>query len=171
MIKNGWQFGFCSSYSCRNTQASSKAGSRPRVYIVGGWHTVYVLAALDPAVVLSSLLTAVLTKIDYCCSPKIDTEDRLLLLTEDRLLLLTEDRLLLLTEDRLLLLTEDRLLLLTEDRLLLLIEDRLLLLTRPPADLCQVSKPQKLLEEYQTLSLVRGWGLGSRLTIQVYIAS
>ena len=31
-----------------------------------------------------------------------------------------------------------------------------LLLMRPSADLCQVSKPQKLLEEYQTLSLMSG---------------
>ena len=33
---------------------------------------------------------------------------------------------------------------------------------RPSADLCQVSKPQKLLEEYQTLLLVRVGGVWAR---------
>ena len=35
-------------------------------------------------------------------------------------------------------------------------------LRRPSADLCQVSKPQKLLEEYQTLLLVRVGGVWAR---------
>ena len=47
MIKNGgnlcYKLDFAAATSCRDTQASSKVGSRARVgsaYIVGGWHTV-----------------------------------------------------------------------------------------------------------------------------------
>ena len=47
MIKNGgnlcYKLDFAAATSCRDTQASSKAGSRARVgsaYIVGGWRTV-----------------------------------------------------------------------------------------------------------------------------------
>ena len=47
MIKNGgnlcYKLDFAAVNSCRDTQASSKAGSRARVgsaYIVGGWRTV-----------------------------------------------------------------------------------------------------------------------------------
>ena len=46
MIKNGgnlcYKLDFAAATSCRDTQASSKAGSRARVgsaYIVGGWRT------------------------------------------------------------------------------------------------------------------------------------
>ena len=47
MIKNGgnlcYKLDFAAATSCRDTQASSKAGSRARLgsaYIVGGWRTV-----------------------------------------------------------------------------------------------------------------------------------
>ena len=96
MIKNGgnlcYKLDFAAATSCRDTQASSKAGSRARVgsaYIVGGWRIVSLKwcltlhqlhsSAKDPRQgnhcsgankTPSSLLTAVLTKIssENCCS-------------------------------------------------------------------------------------------------------
>ena len=88
MIKNGgnlcYKLDFAAATSCRDTQASSKVGSRARVgsaYIVGGWHTVSLKLCLtlhqlhspakDPRQgnpccgankTPSSLLTAVLTE-------------------------------------------------------------------------------------------------------------
>ena len=56
MIKNGgnlcYKLDFAAATSCRDTQASSKAGIRARVgsaYIVGGWRTVSLFNASSAA--------------------------------------------------------------------------------------------------------------------------
>ena len=95
--------------SCRDTQASSKAGSTARVgsaYIIGG------LAHSLSEVMFNASSAAFACKAGNSC--------------------VNED-----------------------------IQQKLLL-TRPSADLCQVSKPQKFLEEYQTLLLVRVGGVWAR---------